>query len=192
MAGNKDDARDAQTVLTEQLWNDPETRPLIEEAVLKKYPNAVAHMPARQAAQAGEAVLAEARRVNEDTTKKLLERDQRDALERARKEVMDDPMLRIRADEMPEIEKLMLDETIGPIGTHRAAAQLYRSQQAVASPRSGGYATMQVPGVGGAGGDDYKWLVPGIGRPMELDRVTRERAETIMHDFANGRGSKWA
>ena len=188
----REEELDAKVRLTESLWSDPETRGMIEEAVVKKYPKAAEHIPAVAARKATEGVVAEAARLNEETRAALRADEARRALDAARREITDDPMLRIRPDEIPAVEALMTDEKEGLIGSHKRAAQLYRAQQQVASPKSGGYATMEVPGLRGAGGDDYKWLAPGIGNPMELDRVTRERAAQISHDFATGRGDKWA
>lgn len=181
---------DAKTQLAEALWNDPETRALMEEAVTKKFPGAAAHLPNVAMRQMRAEILDEANKTHEKTEALLRERDARDALRAAREEIINDPDLRIRPDEIAEIEKLMLDETVGPIGSHKTAARVYRQQQQVASSAGGSYSTMQVPGVT-TQGDDYKWLVPGIGKPMELDRVARERAEAIMADFRSGRGSKW-
>lgn len=188
----REEELDAKVRLTEALWADPETRPLIEQAVVKKYPNAADHIPAVAARKASESVLAEAAKLNEDTRAAVRAEEARRALETARREIQDDPTLRIRPDEIEAVEALMTDEKAGLIGSHRRAAELYRAQRQVASAKTGGYATMQVPGVRGAGGDDYKWLAPGIGNPTMLDQVARERSEQILNDFANGRGDKWA
>jgi hypothetical protein len=184
---------DARVRLTEELWNDPETRPLIEQAVVKKYPKAVQHVPGVAIRQESEKVLAEATKIKEDTLAIKLEMERKDALERARREIMDDPLLQIREDEIAAVESLMTDEKEGLIGSHKRAAQLYRAQQAVASSQTAGgvYSTMQIPGVEGAGGDDYKWLAPGVGKSQVLDQVTRKRAEEIINDFRAGRVAKW-
>ncbi len=188
----KEEELDAKVRLTESLWADPETRGLIEQAVVKKYPAAAEHIPAVAARKATEGVLAEAAKLNEDTRSALRADEARRALETARREIQEDPTLRIRPDEVAAVEALMTDEKAGLIGSHRRAAELYRAQRQVASAKTGGFSTMQVPGLHGAGGDDYKWLAPGIGNPMMLDKVTRERSELILNDFANGRGDKWA
>ena len=95
---------------------------------------------------------------------------------------MDAPDLQIREDEIPAVEKLMETELIG---THRGAARLYRAQQTVATPRSD-TSLMQIPGVAGAGGDEYKGLVE------NPDAWGRQKAHEILNDFRKGQGSKWA
>lgn len=178
---------DARTQLSEALWNDPEARAEMEKHIVRKYPGAVAHMPNVALRQEAEKILTKAEETHDKTLAELRARDAREALKAARDEIKSDPLLHIGDDEIEAVEKIMVDDSIG---SHRRAAQLYRLQREVASPRGGSF-TMQVPGLAGAGGDQFAWLAPGIGRPMELDRVTREQAETIMNDFAAGRGSKW-
>lgn len=188
----REEELDAKTRLTESLWSDPETRSIIEQAVVKKYPQAAEHIPAIAARKATEGVLAEAAKLNDETRSTLRQIEAQRALELARREIQDDPTLRIRPDELEAVEALMTDDKAGMIGSHRRAAQFYRAQQTVASPQAGAYHTMQVPALRGAGGDDYKWLAPGIGNPTALDQAARERAEAILNDFAAGRGDKWA
>lgn len=184
--------QDAKVVLTESLWNDPELRPELEQMVVKKYPKAADAIPGYVARRETSRIVEQAEAINAKTEARILEQEQREALREKRKEIMEDPVLQIREEEIPEVERLMVDETLGPIGSHKAAAQLLRHQQAqVASNKSGSWSSMQVPGVGGAGGSEYAWLAPGVGNPARLDQVTRDRTHEILNDFAGGRGKKW-
>src|SRR5262249_48479126 len=108
----KQDEIDARTRLSEALWNDPETRGLMEEAVAKKFPEqAPAVLPRHAARMAAKEVvepaLAEARKLNEDTRARQASIEMADARARARREIMDDPILRIREDEIAAVEAIM-------------------------------------------------------------------------------------
>jgi hypothetical protein len=194
----RQDEVDARVRLSEALWNDPETRGLMEEAVAKKFPDHATNLLPRHAARAAakelvEPALEEARKLNEDTRTRQATIEMREARERARREIMADPVLRIREDEIAAVEAIM-ENPDEPVGSHRRAAQIYRSEQAVASRTDGnyGYSKMEIPGVNSAGGDDFKWLAPGVGNPAALDQVTRRHAEEIIHDFARDRNAAMA
>lgn len=178
------DAPDARVQLAEALWSDPETGPTMRELVAKKYPQAKSQMPDlvfREQAQKDRA--AWQAELDKERAERLAERRERD-LERLRRGVIDDPVLRVQPTELEPIEKLMTEEGIG---THRAAAEVYRARQTAANPpRLGGYAgAMQVPGHGGAGGDYFKGIIE------NPDQWAREKSQEIFNDFANGRGDKW-
>ena len=96
---------------------------------------------------------------------------------------MEDPELRITEDEIPEVEKIMQDSTLGPIASHKAAAMLYRSMQAVATPRPFAL-TADVPGMG-ASAEQYKGILD------DPQKWRGGRIEEIVNDFRNGRGHKW-
>jgi hypothetical protein len=173
---------DARTRLTEALWNDPETRGMIEDAVVKKFPHAKTSVPGRVIREEGEKTAAELRRIVAEDKKERAAEKEAAELAKARQAIRDDPELRIREDEIEPVEKLMLEETIG---SHRAAARLYRAQQATATPRSEPSA-MQIPGLRGAGGDEYKGLIE------DPDAWGREKAHQILNDFRAGRGAQWS
>ena len=174
---------DAKTRLAETLWNDPETRPGMEALVAKKFPHAKGAMPAFVVREENARTTAELRKIIDDDKKeRMAERATRD-LETVRAQLMADPELHVRADEIEPIEKLMVEETIG---SHKAAARLYRAQQQVAAPRSEyESSSMQIPGLRGAGGDEYKGLVE------DPDAWARDRSHQILADFRNGRGNQW-
>src|SRR5215468_11048621 len=114
-----DENLDARVRLTEQLWGDPETRPLIEQAILKKHPNAITHMPGHAAREAIAAEKAEVVKLRDETKELFASNARNQALEAARRSIMDDPALAVRPEELPDIEKLMTEETIG---SHKVAA----------------------------------------------------------------------
>ena len=173
---------DARTRLAETLWNDPETRPHMEAAMVRKFGDkAKAAIPyyqeREQLARDRYEMQQEREQVRAEREKERAEAE----LERERKKVLDDPELRIRRDELPAVEKLMQDQLIG---THAAAAKLYRAEQQVATPRGFSFAA-EIPGLGGAGGDEYKGLVE------NPEHWARQRTADIINDFRAGRGEKW-
>src|SRR3990167_8460054 len=95
---------DDRALLAEALWNDPETRPDLEKIIKKKSPPAP--IPTFDTRQEGERVLGEVRKERDAFRKETEAERQRGALATARREIMDDPDLQIRADEVPAIEKL--------------------------------------------------------------------------------------
>jgi hypothetical protein len=179
---------DARTRLSESLWNDPETRPEMERIVKKKFPNAP--IASHDLRVEGERILSEVRKERAAFADERKAVRQEDHLREARETLLADPELHVRPEEIPAIEKLMQEELIG---SHRAAARLYRAQQTVATGRTeppGG--PLSVPGLNGAGGDEFKWLVPALGGDKSvLDSVTRTKAHEIISDFRNGRGDRW-
>lgn len=173
---------DARTRLTEALFNDPETRPLIEQAIKQKFPQV--RIPAQDVRDEGAKTLAEIRAEREK-----LEADRRamegiTAREDARRKIMLDPDLRIQPEEIAAVEALMTEKLIG---THETAAKMYRLEQAatIGRPRSGEPATLEIPGVGGAGGDEFKGITE------DPDKWARNRAREIANDFAAGKEARW-
>lgn len=172
---------DAKTRLAETLWNDKETRPYLEAAVAKKFPDAVHSMPGYEARQIGvQTVGAVKQMLDADRAERVADKA-KEALARERQSIMDDPELRIREDEIPAVEKLMETELIG---THRGAARLHRAQTTVATPRSETSA-MEIPGLQGAGGDDFKGIIE------NPDKWARDKSHQILNDFRAGRGNQW-
>lgn len=174
--------RDPRSQLAESLWNDPETRPLLEEAVVRKFGDrGKAAIPLyqdrEQLAQERAEMRAEREQWRAERQQELAGR----ALDMERRKILDDPVLRIKPDDIPHVEKLMEEQTIG---SHRAAAQLYRQQQQIAAPRGTGFAA-EIPGMNGAGGEHFAGIV------QNPDAWARKQAEQIIADFAAGRGEKW-
>src|SRR3990167_2699197 len=165
---------DDRALLAEALWNDPETRPDLEKIIKKKFPHAP--IPTFEARQEGERVLGEVHKERDAFRKEMETERQRGALVTARRGSMDDPDLQIRPDEVPAVEKLMQDEVIG---THKAAARLYRAQQQVGAPRVEPGGPMEVPGLGGAGGDEYKGILTD---PL----WGRKKAHQVLNEFRRG------
>jgi hypothetical protein len=173
--------QEQEVKLARALFDDPETGPEMQKLIAKKFPTAKSAMPALVAREAVDQGLAEVRKEREEFKKELRAEQHKRELQAARDAIKNDPALRISDEEIAHVEKLMVDETIG---SHSAAARLYRSQQQVGVPRSGPSA-MQVPGVKGAGGDDFKGLVD------DPDGWARAKAYDIIGDFQNGQGAKW-
>lgn len=174
------DEQDAKVLLAEKLFSDPDARPVMQELIAKKFPAAVTAMPDYVARQTVRDELAKDREEREK------ERKEREAyrLEKARdaerRKVIEAGL--VGEAEIEAVEKLMTDELIG---SYEVAAREHRRRtMPVASPRSDAR-SMRVPGVNGAGGDDYKGLVE------NPEQWARDMTERIMDDFAAGKGAKW-
>lgn len=171
------------------MYEDPEMKPVIDTWAEKSFPGVHSRMVATKAVQA----------IEQRVDKKAQEFDAKLAVAEAKRtreeaiaKIQADPKLRIRPDEVPDIEKLMLERHIG---TYEDGAISFRARNHIAEPRSAvGSYSMQVPGLSGAGGDETAWLSPVFKSGMDrsvLDRVTRDRVDQITRDFAAGRGSRW-
>jgi len=171
--------------LARTLFDDPETRPLIEEAVAKKFPNAP--IPGRKERLEGQRVLDEVRKEREAFKAEVEAERGRTLLEsernRARAKGITDA-------ELPAVEQLMKDRLIGD---HETAAEFYRSTQQVAAPRSI-YSTMDVPGRGNHG-DEFKGVNGGPSILQDRDQWARQMTDQILNDFhanPSGAAKKWA
>lgn len=177
-------APDARTRLAETLWNDPQTRPLMERAMVEKFGDKARDaIPMYREREGIAAELAALRQEREQEKAERIKEQSTQALERERRKIIEDPELRVRPEEIPAIEKLMNDRLIGD---HRTAAEFHRASQQVAAPRGGVSFAAEIPGLNGAGGDDFKDII------ADPDGWARRRTVEIMNDFSAGRGDKWA
>ena len=180
----QDQTQDSKAALAEYMFNDEEIGPLMRDFIAKRFPKSKGSMPDVAVREVARTTVAEIQKEREDFRKERDEDRNRRVYEQAITEIKTDPDLHIRDEEIPEIEKLMKDEQIA---THRGAARYYRTMQQVAAPRSTEPAgsPMSVPGVSGAGGDEFKDIV------SNPERWGRNMAHTIITDFQNGRGQRW-
>jgi len=159
-----------QARLVEELYNDPEGRKYIEDWAKKKYPHASIPMAELRAER--EQILAEVAKHKQELADVLGQEHQRRAWQdsvTAAKRQWD-----FADTDIPAIEKIMTDEGVA---SHSAAAELWRARTRVAPTHSGLGAPMLVPGVNGAGGDDYKGLME------NPDQWARKKAEEVLADF---------
>jgi hypothetical protein len=167
---------------------DPEVKAVLDKAAETVYPGVHARVAAKKTVDAGVAEITKAREeFKQDIAKERAARSRDASIER----IQNDPALRIKPEEVAEVEKIMGERYIG---TYEDAALVYRTRNQVAAPRATSY-SMEVPGLGGAGGDETGWLKPAfgdLGNRSVLDRVTKRRVDEIRADFAAGRGDKWA
>jgi hypothetical protein len=167
---------------------DPEVKAVLDRAAETVYPGVHARVTAKKTVDQGIAEIKKEREAfQQDIAKERASRNRDAALER----IQNDPTLRIKPEEVPEVEKIMGERYIG---TYEDAALVYRTRNQVAAPRSTSY-SMEVPGLGGAGGDETSWLKPAfanLGDKGILDRVTKRRVDEIRADFAAGRGDRHA
>lgn len=173
-----DEELDPQTKLTRALWDDPETRPFMEEAVAKKFPDkAPSLLPGRSVRQQGEAILGEIKKEREALKGEIEAEQQRRRLEAERDKIR---AKGVSDDEIPLVEKIMTERLVG---THEDALTLYRQEhQEVATPRSI-YSTMDVPGLRGNHGDEFKGVNGGPSIIADRDVWARNMADQIANDF---------
>lgn len=170
---------DAERALVRDLFNDPDTRTIIQSAIVKRHPKAIASMPDFQlrAAFAAEKVALdrerEAFRKERDADRAMSER------EKIHAGLRDDGF---NTADIVAIEKLMQDELIG---TPKAAGEVYRARQTVASPATVYSTRADIPGVGAGALDEFKGIIQDPGS------WANHRAAEIMTDFRRGQGAKW-
>ena len=170
------------------MYEDPELKPVIDKWAEEKFPGTHARVAAKKVAEQG---VAEIEKAKQEWKQELEKERAARAREASISRIKSDPALRIRDDEIAEVEKLMGERYIG---TYEDAATLYRRSKEIAAPRATRDYTMEVPGLGGAGGEETKWLEPAfrnLGDKSVLDRITKQRVNQIMADFAAGRGDRW-
>src|SRR5437762_4049302 len=188
--------RNAIAALHQSLWDDPDVGPEFKKLIAKKHPKAREKMPDLMAREAVDAELVTLRKErDEDRKEREAERNARLLEQRRRKmtegfTARDGSTVRLSPEDIPNVEKLMLEEGIAD---HETAAFLFETSRRVAAPRASYSSRAEIPGVNGAGGDDYKWIVPGVnGDRTALDQVTRDQANRIWDDLRNGRNrDKW-
>lgn len=185
----------AKLILLDGLYADDDLRPQLQKLIATKYPKSRAAMPdliAREEFGKERESFTKER----DEWRKEQERDRNERELAARRtrivsgfKAMTGETLRVSAEDLPAIEKLMMDEGIA---SHERAAELFLASRRVAAPQPSYSRNAQVPGVGGAGGEEFSWLKPGIdGDRTALDRVARDEAERVWGDIRAGRGDRW-
>src|SRR5262249_3492137 len=90
---------DPQTRLSRALWDDPETRPLMEDAVAKKFPKA--NIPGRQQRLEGQGILDSIKKEREEFRAEVDSERRRRDLETERDKARG---LGITDSQMPEVE----------------------------------------------------------------------------------------
>lgn len=167
---------------------DPDVKAVLDRAAETVYPGVHARVTAKKTVDQGVAEIRQEREAfRQDVANEKAARTRDEAIAK----IKADPTLRITDAEIPEVEKLARERYIGK---YEDAATIYRQMNQVAAPRSTSY-SMDVPGLGGAGGDETSWLksaFSNLGDKSVLDRVTKRRVDEIRQDFAAGRGDKWA
>lgn len=172
------DEQDARVVLAEALFNDPETRPQMEEMIAKKYPKAAPTIPGYNTRKEVEKTLAELRKEIEDAKR---EREAARIKQESDAEWAEVVTAGLVSDEdRTAVEEIM---TKRRTANYEDAARHLRDSRKVAAPRSDSRG-MQIPGVKGAGGEWFKGIVE------NPEGWARQAAETIMDDFANGKGNR--
>jgi len=173
---------DPQTLLAKSLFEskDPDVRAAMEEAIAKAHPQA--RIPSRELRIQAQAELQAIKQERGEFQKEMDAQRQRSLLEAERSKIRES--YGISDTEIPEVEKLMTEEYIG---SHNAAAELYRQRkqkaQEVAAPRSI-YSTMDVPGTRAGHADYFKGVNGGPSIITDRDKWSRDVADQIAQDFA--------
>lgn len=158
---------DQVTQLAHQLFNDPKTRPKIEEAIATLYPDRAAQaVPAYQMRQEVQAEIKALRDENEKIkTERAAEKQAEVSAAQALAWRRGAVAAGAKVEDLPNIEKLANEKLIGH---PEVAVREYKHQQQLADPSPATFGAM-MPGP--AAGDFFKGLTPG-----NEDRWARERA----------------
>lgn len=168
------DTQRATALLTESLWADERTRPLLAQAIELHKPGSVPGYGLAQLATRAKEETAKLTKLREDAERDQNARD----LAKAREGVL---RAGLTEADIPEVEALMQKELIG---TQQTAAELLRRRrmEMVASTGRASSLTWQLPGRGAKEGDAFAGLNSATRRDWAKDR-----AAAILDDFARGR-----
>ena len=172
------------------LFADPETKIEQQRLIAKKYPNTktAGVLPELQAREELDAARAEFKKATDEVKAEREKDKQQRALADARAALLADPDLRIRQEEIAEVEKIMTERYIG---NHRDAARLLRAES-VAPPRIDA-AGIWLPGQQEQDDEYFKklWNTPlGEVGAMQRDRLALHEAHTMQHEFKTGQGQR--
>lgn len=182
MADETQEPVDSRALLMEKLWSDPEAGPELDRIIKKKFPNA--SIPRHDAREAARGAVAEVAKVHDEFKAEVQrERDERSVRD-ARNAIVEAGLA--TRDEIPKVEEFMKERVIG---THEAAAKLWRLEQQVAQPRSVPETGWDVPGHLGAGGDEYKGIIGPDGKANP--RWARAKAHEAIAELNAGKPGKW-
>lgn len=167
---------DARAVLIESLYANAETRAPLLSLIKKAHPQApIPELDARDAIRAEidpamKELRAEREALKNERNQRWLDQ-QRDGIKHMVGEA-----------NIPAVEKLMTEEAIG---NHRAAAELWQARQQVAAPSVPMRGPLAVPGLHGAGGDEYKGI-------LSDPQWANKKAYETLNDIRSGNTAKWA
>ena len=173
----------------------PEIRNSVRAAIVKAYPQTRSAMPDQEVREAGAETLEAIRKERADFLKE--QQAAKNAADQAAWRgklrqgfrAPNGQFLKVAEDDIPKIEKLMVDRAIGDPET---AAFVYSAEQEVARPRGAGRESygIVIPGSKGSGEFFSKTASGGPGLMEAPDQWTRERAHEIWQDVTSGDPSR--
>jgi len=174
--------------MVRELFHDPETKVETQRLIAKKFPKAREEMPELRVRDEIEAAKKD---LNATLAEIKAERDKQ-GVEATRlkaiQEAMDDPKIRLRPEEVEEVQKLMVSRFIG---NYKDATKLYRAETAVAAPRLD--STVWMPGQQESDDEFYKklWNTP-IGEvgATTRDKLVAQESQKMLHEFQTGEGQR--
>lgn len=168
---------DPRAALIESLHNHADTRGPLLELIKRAHPQApIPEIDAREALRKETAPLL--KEIND--ARAALKKEQDAAwLAEQRKRVA----ARVGEENIPAVEKLMQESAVG---TYEAGMELYEARQRTAAPSATMFASpLSVPGLHGAGGDEYKGIL------TDPQWATKKAYETL-NDIRSGQTARWA
>lgn len=157
--------------LFKTLLTSPDTRERMQRLVKEKNPNL--SIPEIDSTDRVLAAVAEEKKEREKLEAKLLERDVRDRIDRARADIK--TKYALSEADVTEVEKLMTDKE-NPIPTHDAAARVFRASRTVSEPTP-----MQISAPIYDMPDAKIWGA-GIGNKQALDRIFLTEATKVLNE----------
>lgn len=177
----RDPRLDSMGTLAATMYQDPEMKDVMDKWVEEKFPGTQGRLQtAKTVAEARAAITKE----REDFKKEIETERAARAREREIERIKNDPVLRIKDDEVKAVEELAIKRGIG---NWEDAAHAYRRVQPVAAPQQD--TVVHGLDLNDINHDSTKWLAPAFGKDgivnlSVLDRVTRNMKDTILADYA--------
>jgi hypothetical protein len=157
--------------LFKTLLTAPDTRERMQRLIKEKNPNL--SIPEIDSTDRVMAAVAAEKAEREKLEAKILERDVRDKIDRARSGIKD--KYKLNDEEVLEVEKLMTDKE-NPIPTHDAAARVFKASRTVSEPTP-----MQISAPVYDMPDAKIWGA-GIGNKQALDRIFLTEATKVLNE----------
>ena len=177
----RDPRLDSMGSLAALMYTDPEMKAVMDQWTEAKLPGTQGRLQTAKAVAEARTLITKDR----DDFKAEIEREKSArARERELERIKNNPELRIRDEEIPELEQWAVERGIG---NWEDAAYRWRQLHTIAAPAPPG--VQHGIDLNDINAEGSKWLAPAFGKDgivnhAVLDRVTRKMKDTILGDYA--------